>query len=258
MRADSCCLDHFPFLKLPGELRNRIYDLIFLECGAGPIICLWPSPLPPSFTSSIISGGSQESPANKTIDTAILMVNKEVGMEAASVYYAKRSFRFDSAQLANLFLMPQIFDCLQTVEIEDVLPESRRWPLVLTLDKLSAASRMQKIIIGTNLSGGSQRSLGSICDKARERWIELMNAFTARAYNSELSRHEQCEGLRLLHEHCAVAHPTQYMSLIWEAFVPDEFEFSFEAPSKISIVNLRKKVAYERKKERELQKASML
>ena len=184
-------------------------------------------------------------------------------MEAASVYYAKRSFRFDSAQLATLFLTSRIFDSLRALEIEDVLPHQRRWPMVATLDKLSRAAKMRTIIIGTNVSLGELRSFRSFCNTARDSWLETLSALCKKEFSDKSSQSEKDEAGRLWEEKQAKSFPSTYIpQLIWDIGHPNYSKFTFHESifheRKVSIVNLKEVANEKRKQKEELQMTSAL
>ena len=78
-----------PFLALPGEIRNRIYRFVLLAERPFTVQLQW----------------------TRTLDTALLWVNKQVFEEASGIFYAENAFRFPEA----LFVGAPILQQLQTL-----------------------------------------------------------------------------------------------------------------------------------------------
>ena len=78
-----------PFLALPGEIRNRIYRFVLVAERPFTVQLQW----------------------TRTLDTALLWVNKQVFEEASSIFYAENAFRFSEA----LFVGAPILQQLQTL-----------------------------------------------------------------------------------------------------------------------------------------------
>ena len=78
-----------PFLALPGEIRNRIYRFVVVAERPFTVKLQW----------------------TRTLDTALLRVNKQVFEEASSIFYAENAFRFPEA----LFVGAPILQQLQTL-----------------------------------------------------------------------------------------------------------------------------------------------
>lgn len=78
-----------PFLALPGEIRNRIYRFVLVAERPFTVQLQW----------------------TRTLDAALLWVNKQVFEEASSIFYAENAFRFSEA----LFVGAPILQQLQTL-----------------------------------------------------------------------------------------------------------------------------------------------
>lgn len=106
----------FPFLKLPAELRNKIYDLVFPECRVQIIhnhpqkeLAKWKRTHPvlrgckPRFRLSrrmLATKDSQLSP----VPLDMLEVCRKINEEATAFLYGRTTFQFDSIKAINKFL----------------------------------------------------------------------------------------------------------------------------------------------------------
>ena len=78
-----------PFLALPGEIRNRIYQFALVTAKPFAVQLQW----------------------NRPLDAALLQVNRQIFDEASSIFYAENMFRFPEA----LFVGAPILQQLQTL-----------------------------------------------------------------------------------------------------------------------------------------------
>ena len=111
---------------------------------------------------------------------------------------------------------------------------------------------MQKVVVGTNISENSL-SLHTIRERVGQRWVEMMKALDRKRSGEDSSQEEMDEANRLWEERWAKGFHSQIISpsLWFEHCSPDKFEFTFNKPEKFSIINLKKKVAYEESKEKD-------
>ncbi|KAJ9627064.1 hypothetical protein H2203_003525 [Taxawa tesnikishii (nom. ined.)] len=91
-----------PFLSLPGEIRNAVYDVAF-----GPAAVPFPR-------HRIRKGYDFRLKPN----TALLWVNKQIYVEAKHVLYSQTPFLFQHARLLNLLISSPRFPILQVRHIE--------------------------------------------------------------------------------------------------------------------------------------------
>jgi hypothetical protein len=106
----------FPFLRLPPELRNKTYDLVFPECRIQLIgnhpqkeLAKWKSKSPgergrkPRYRLSCRLLANKDSKMTP-VPLDMLEVCRKINQEATAYLYAKITFQFDSIKTINKFL----------------------------------------------------------------------------------------------------------------------------------------------------------
>ncbi|MCJ1252062.1 hypothetical protein MMC30_009300 [Trapelia coarctata] len=184
------------FLKLPFEVRMMIYDFALPIDRSTVIVCLWPITGPTSFISNILTPTQHDDFAPHVIDTSLFAVNRQVNAEVSNPFYQKHIFRFSSPQLGTLLMVPAVLNKLRRMEIEDVLPDQRRWNLESMLDKFQDLPLLDEVIVGVVASGECAQTLNRIEDRPFDRWDSenqrlLHKWLDAEDFNERYRAHEE-------------------------------------------------------------------
>ena len=140
-------------MKLPAEIRIRIYEFVLIEGQHKPVICTWPSSLGCSFETNLCCHGNRVNEGTSTLNLPSLAINKQIYKEACKEFYAKRTFRFNLEQAGQLLQRPELLDRLRRIEIEDRTNQKHILDLDFMMEKLCAAKKLESIIVGTRAVG---------------------------------------------------------------------------------------------------------
>lgn len=91
--------DCFPFLTLPAELRNRVYNLVLTVPG-----CIRPSADKPSSTPKNVPNRRVVTAAPESA-LGLLAVNKQINSESLGIFYHRNSFEFTYPIQLHAFLL---------------------------------------------------------------------------------------------------------------------------------------------------------
>ncbi|MCJ1421522.1 hypothetical protein MMC32_007886 [Xylographa parallela] len=230
-----------------------IYTLLFFGNNCNTFVCCWEPLKAPSLTYNILNSNPLSQTSWTTVNTTVFLLSKTISEEARDLFYWKGIFRFNSAQLATLLLLPQILDYLRELQLEDTLPNQRYWKLDAVFDRLSGLPQLKQVTIGATvlresweeLRGIELRSYKRLCAKSLSQFNEMLKA-TVEEHDVCARRYEETHQMISVCLQQWVDNSIIQTNDFPSRNKPNVFAFELLEYPKVKFIHFRKKSEYEK------------